>query len=290
MQLSFDLFNDELVTLNLNNLQELEPWEMTCAEFLSMSEWKAYPDPKATQEHKGNYVLQKPNGKMWPSGWIGKFKSEEQAKKNFHEEQIYYKLHWNSDVVDRILADYPKLLDVKRKIHAYMKQIYIGTGDYVRVDLPEGSKYFHRCDFPMYCRVSQRGFVRNLELCHSQYQPTHKTFHFIEVASIALFNQLEIHGQSQEHRPQLIFNDFSKLFYSHQSMKVRLLIPVHIDQDGNATSYSTLEVDTSYNFSFCQNVVKYPVGDEVKTQLLLPSQVIAYQDDQNQWINIQDEK
>lgn len=287
MQLSFDLFNDELVTLNLsNNHLQLEPWELTLNEFLSMSEWKAFPDPEAKGEYKNNYVMQKPDGKKWPSGWIGKFRSEEQAKKTFHQEQIYYKLLWNADVQDRVLADYPKLLDVKRSIDSFMNRVHIGTGDYIRIELPERNEFFNPIDFPMFSRTSQRGFVKHYNLYNSTDVTAYTLFSPSEIACIALSKQLNKYGFSEQYRPNMINYHFNYIFKSSNRVPVRYQIPIDFDSEGNATSYESYEGITTYSFAYGEPIVEYQIDEETTTHLLLPSQVIAYQKNVDHWIDI----
>ncbi|MNW32228.1 hypothetical protein D3C74_91680 [compost metagenome] len=138
MQLSFDLFNDQLAIVNLSNHLHLEPWELTLTEFLSMSEWKAYPYPNSTIGSKSYYILERPNGEKTRI-WLGKYKNAEQAKKSFHEQQIFNQLLWGADIDDRILAEYPDSLHVKRKITSYMDRVNISSSGYVHVGLTKAA-------------------------------------------------------------------------------------------------------------------------------------------------------
>lgn len=283
MQLSFDLFDNSLVAIDVEDINR-EPWEMTLSEFLSIDEWHAFPDPRAREENRGMYVIQKPDGSMWSGGWIGKYKNSEQAKRGFHKDQVYYKLLWGCDVPEKVLVDYPKLLKAKKRIDEYMQTVHIGSGDYVRVERPEGVKFFHIMDFPMFCRVGARSFVISGGLCGAR-NPEDEIFNSVEIAAIALYRSLRNAGMSPDYRPHLIQDEYRELYFDYGERKVRFALPAQIDQEGNATLFTYHEGTASYSYSFGQPAIEYEDDGETKVILLNPSQLVAYQDDNQNWIH-----
>lgn len=286
MQISFDIFDNSLVSVEVDNINA-EPWELTLTEFLNIPEWKAFPDPKARDEHKGVYVMQRPDGSMWRGGWIGKFKTEEQAKRKFHKERIYYHLLWSGDVPDRVLTDYPNYLEIKQKISEYEKKVYIGEGDYARVSTTDGDVYFHRLDFPMYSRVSARGFVNRLGLCGDETPKSYGIFNAREIASIALYRCLRHAGVSKEHRPHLMLPEYRKLCFSSQdNMNIRFQIPTEFNQQGQPVRFAVHEGKCRYEFWNESPIVIYHIEGETKEHFLQPTELCAIQIELGTWKEI----
>jgi hypothetical protein len=272
MQVAFDFFNDEAVLFDAKVTSKLEPEKMTLSAFLSDPKWHAFPDPKATGESKGMYRLSRPDGKEWRGGWIGKFKSEEQAKRSFHESQVRMALHWNAEISEIILGEYPYLLRAHRSIHELMKTIHIGSGPYIRIDINGVNKYFHVLDFPMYCRVSVRTFAHDFNLVQLQSgEPRYggnSYFDSTENMSIALERVLSS-ILPDRHLPHFLHSDFDDI---KDGDEVVFRVPVEIDNNGFCTKYKELEGKKVFSHYGSPTRIRYNESDEIS---LHPSMLLA---------------
>ncbi|MFM9280938.1 hypothetical protein [Paenibacillus jiagnxiensis] len=211
MQMTFDILGDSLCEVKTPDENTL-PTDMTLSAFLTSPYWRAVQDPKARPEHKGMYVMIQPNGEQWMGGWIGKFKDEETAKRSFHRDRVFYTILWGKqDIDDLILKDYPELKRAKDAIHEMMKQVHVGD-PYVRVQTPNGAKYFHLLDFPLYCRVGARGFVKDHGLEYRSFIPLMNDTIFgpVEISAIAL-GRLFRKYLPEGHRPHLLIPEYHEL-------------------------------------------------------------------------------
>ncbi|MEK4983566.1 hypothetical protein [Bacillus sp. FSL K6-6540] len=281
MQIEFDIFNGEAFIGDFSDLSR-EPWELTLGEFLSMPEWKAYSDPKATGEGKGNYRLRQPDGKEYPVGWIGKHKDEESAKRSFHEEIARLKLFGGQDVRDSVIQEYPYLLKAKRQIEQAMDRVQLLGGPYAKVKTSRGDRYFCIQDYPRYLRVFSRGFVKDHDLIDEKGADS-TYFTGVEIICIALDRMLE-NLLDKNHRPHLITPDYAWL-ETHKGVRVRFQIPVNVDAQGFASQFENLEGMTVWNGFNHIPCIQYEKEGELLLHSLQPSQLVGYEKD-GVWITI----
>lgn len=282
MQLSLDIFEDSF-TVGVSR-QLASPIEMTLLEFLSTPEWNAYPDPHGSGESKGMYKLQRPDGTDW-IGYIGKFRSEESAKRHFHQHQVLYAVHQGKDVSERVLKDYPEVQNAQQEIVYLQNRIQIRQGPYARLNVTGHDRYFHIYDFPMWSRVNTRGFVRN----HQLYTPKPEAdpkIHFtpIETASIAVYKALK--GTLDEnYRPNLQVPEYNKLLWCWVKKEVKFRIPQEI-ADGYLVNYSEYEGETVDAPGWTVPRISFFHQGEKRYWPLHPSQLIAVREQGGKWKEI----
>ncbi|RCW41588.1 hypothetical protein [Paenibacillus prosopidis] len=262
MQLTLDIFDNEAV-LFTGDTKKMKPEEMTLSMFMSEPAWRAVLDEKATGETKGMYHMIQPDGSSWRGGWIGKFRNEELAKRDFHYKQLYWAIFRGSEIAESVLQDYKKLLTVQRSIHKHMDNIHIQNGPYLTVTVGSERRYFHIKDFPMYCRVSVREFIRDHELLQlapgeSWYGSGDDGFGPVEEMAIALERKLS-KLLKKDHRPHFLLQD-NRLSFGSTDIKVVLRIP-EIIKDGVCTKYRLVEGVTVYSAGSCVARVEYKEED-----------------------------
>ncbi|MGE7828502.1 hypothetical protein [Paenibacillus sp. NPDC093718] len=272
MQLTLDLFQDELFIVN-SDLDNLLITEMTLTEFMMNSKWEAFLDTEATGEGKGNYYMKQPDGSKYRGGWIGKYRSAEQAKKEFHYRQLYWALHGNGYFLEKALASYPKLHQAYKEIQAYRKSVFVSEGDYVRVCLNGENRFFHIHDCPMFSRVSMRAFVKGHGLAELNGNMD-QTFNPIEIACIAIEQVMEDRIGSR-YRPSDVYPGFSEL-ENLTGMKIRFRIPQHFNETNEPQDYKVLEGVSRFNgWSYGLRVhVEGELQDEDEVYIVFPSQIL----------------
>lgn len=270
MQLSFDLDQNELVIVN-TELGNLKPTEMTLSEFMSHPEWVPYLHEAAQGECQGNYRMRTPDGSDYIGGYIGKYKSPEEAKRRFHENQLYWALHGGKTVSERVLESYPALLSVARQIQSYSKGVTVGKlGPFVRVRVDGESRFFNKLDCPTYSRVSMRSFVKG----HLLIPATQKgsAFDSTEIACIALEQVLQL----GDYRPLSVFPEFSKI-ENRTGIRVKFKVPIAFDEDLIPQEFQEFEGTTTFNaWSYGQYVQVEHAGESI-THYVFPSQVVDFE-------------
>ncbi|PAD73072.1 hypothetical protein [Paenibacillus campinasensis] len=281
MQIEFDIFADSLQTPELP-AKDKQPHEMTLAQFLASPDWVAYPDPKPTGKSMGMYLMKQPDGTDWMGGWIGKFKDQRKAKMEFHYSQVFRTVHWGKDDVDpKVLSQYPKLAKAQEAVHQYLSWIQFDMrGDYIEVGLPSGTRFFHILDFPLYCRVSVRGFVKNHGLDHFplELENLESIFNQVEVAAIAI-ERFVSKFLNAGHRPRFLIPEYMSLTNGTTGDEVRFRKPISF-KDGQP-EFETFTGVTVFNYFSDVPSVEYV--DQGKTQVwsLYPSQILAVKIDGN---------
>lgn len=279
MQLAFDLFDDALEITEVPS-KSLKPYEMTLAAFLASPDWVAYPDPRATGESKGMYCLRQPDGSKWPGGWIGKFKDEKSAKIQFHRDQVFYTILWGRDDIDpKVLFQYPHFKKAQEAVHQYLSWIEFDLrGDYIRVNLPSVSRWFHILDFPLYSRVSTRGFVKDhgLNEFEMDLTKTDSMFNQVEVASIALMRFLS-KFIDESHRPHFLIPNYDHLTSGIEGIEVEFRIPIDL-ADGKP-HFKKHVGRTVHCFFGDTPRIEYEEDGERKYWNLYPSQLLAIKED-----------
>lgn len=257
MQLTLDIFNDEVV-LFTGNTKKMKPEEMMLSMFMSEPAWHAKLDERASGEAKGMYHMIQPDGSEWRGGWIGKFRNEEMAKRNFHHKQIFWSIFRGSEIAESVLQDYPKLLKVQNSIHRHMSNIHIQNGPYIVVNVGGERRHFHVLDFPMYSRVSVREFIQDhklIELAPGQtWYGSGDDFGPVEEMAIALGRKL-CTLLEDDHRPHFLLQD-NRLSSGSPDVRVILRIPETIE-DGVCTKYRLVEGVTVYSAGSCVTRVEY---------------------------------
>jgi len=283
MQISLDIFNGEAFISEQDTLR-LEPHQLTLAAFLSEPKWKAYPDPNARGESKGQYKLLRPDGREWSFGWIGKHPSEEAAKRAFHEQQVHRKIHGGAEISELVLAEYPQLLEAQRNIHWYMNAVRLSTGRYVAVRVGDADRHFHILDFPMYDRVSTREFVRRfqLEIAFGNSWVQHP-FNDLEIASIALARALKS-KLKDEYRPHFTIPEYRQF---REGQEVRFRQPIAFDNEGCCTVYEEYEGIIFIKIGSCFPHVRYQTSHELCTMAMHPSMLLAVKDGSGCWRTIE---
>jgi len=280
MQMCLDIFNDEAHLFDEVPSQDLKPEEMTLSQFLSDSRWSAYPDPQAKDQCKGMYKLMTPSGKHWSGGWIGKHRSEEEAKRSFHKKQVEYAIHGGGDVCEIVLSEYPALLKTLRSIHRRMAHIQLNAGPYVSVKVGDQVRHFHLHDFPMYSRVSVRGFVKAMELL-DEARMTNEWFNPVEEMSIALERKLA-HVLPEHYHPRIFIDAYGEL---REDDHVRFRLPIDIQQ-GKCLKYSEHEGVIVFNLFNHYEVVQYEAGGELVKQALFPSMLLGVKKASGEYLEV----
>jgi hypothetical protein len=283
MQLTLDIFEDQAILFDpiVSKKRRLE--DMSLSMFMSDPGWRAVRDEKATGESKGMYHMLEPDGAKWQGGWIGKFRNEDQAKRDFHHKQLYWAVHRGTDLADFVLSDYPKLLMSQKSIRKKMNEIYIGDGDYIAVEVGNRTRHFHKMDFPMFSRVSMREFIRDHSLVElTPDQPAYGSGPVEEMA-IALTMKLD-KLLAENHRPHFLFlyRD-ERLAWGREGVEVRLRIPEEINVQGHCTRYRVVEGKTVFSSGSCCTRIEYQDGDGTVRTGLQPSQLLAIRTASGDW-------
>lgn len=281
-QLSFDIFNHGLHHVDLNKTKS-EPWEMTQTEFLCSSEWQVHLDLKSN-----SYVVYPPHSSICNIQSIGTFHSVAEAKRKYHKDQTFYQFTWDGEVSDRVLYDYPELLDAKKVINEYQKRIHIGKGEYVCIQGENYDCYFHQLDFVYYCTLSRKDFITLFDLHSSNYIPSSVNFSLalINVASIALYRSFLKVDIFKNRISSTLISTYHKVFYSRKKIHVRFSIPLTYDQNGHATQFQIIEAYSKYTYGQGLPFVTYYDEHKHQKHYILPTQFVSYCDEQGRCIEV----
>ncbi|WP_152970838.1 hypothetical protein [Bacillus sp. FJAT-28004] len=288
MQMAMDFFAGEMTIASIDT-RGLRPEEMTLSQFLSDPAWIAQLDPHAKGESKGMFELIEPDGKKYRGGWIGKFRSPELAKRDFHKDAVYYSIHRGSILSERILADYPKVLTAQRGILAKLNDIHLTLGTHLRIMIGNVERYVHYMDIPLYCRVSMREFVWNHQLVEEgESRYGNVLISGIEQMAIALEVKLKNSVVPNDNRPHFFFGKYEgALKYGSDDTRIRFMLPQEINQDGFVIRESIHEGVVQYNAGSTMPAVRYAVEGAEKTHTLYPSQFIAIKQGSADWDTVQ---
>ncbi|MGY3386857.1 hypothetical protein ACVWZB_004811 [Paenibacillus polymyxa] len=282
MQQTFDLFGDMLdISAPPENIHH--PVEMTLTQFLNCPEWLPVIDEKAKDEHKGMYKMKQPDGKWWEGGWIGKFRTPEAAKRDFHNQRVRYAIFGGQEILsDTVLKDYPQYKLAQDAILDMEKRIEFLNGPVVRVNTIHGPRFFHAYDFPLYGRVEKRGFVRDHKL--DEGIPTYidkgdTLFSPNEIACIGLSRKMSF-IMSTAYRPHYSIREYNNLSYkTGLNIRFRLREWVHYEGEGYVRPHFK-EGITVYNAGGFLPLVEYADDQgNVKRQTVYPSELLGFYDD-----------
>lgn len=161
------------------------PYEVSLGAFLNDEDWIPVKEER-TDEYKGQHSIIMPNGKMFPQGWIGKAKSLDQAKRNFHREQTKLALHRGEDVALAAVESYKDLLKSREYILEVEKRFTFkgNLGTYKH----EGYSVQFSLDKYPKPRYEQRAFVKKYGLVAQgiNKELTESWFDALEITCIAL--------------------------------------------------------------------------------------------------------
>lgn len=135
------------------------PWQMSLYEFMSDEGWVVQKVDR-TDEHRNQHIIYLPDGSAWTGGWIGSFKSLDNAKAGFHANQVYYALHRGEDVSLVALDTYPALQEAYRLIGLIQSRIR-ASGETLTMEVNGEKKSFKFQDYVGLARYEERSFVKN---------------------------------------------------------------------------------------------------------------------------------
>ncbi|MGM1023210.1 MAG: hypothetical protein ACQEXV_22490 [Bacillota bacterium] len=287
MQQTFDFFGDMLdISAPPENIDN--PIHMTLTQFLNCPEWLPVMDEKAMNEHKGMYKMKKPDGKWWDGGWIGKFRTSEAAKRNFHDQSVYYAIFGGREIIsDTVLNDYPQYKMAQDAILDMESRIEFTDGPVVRVNTIHGSRFFHTYDFPLYCRVETRGFVRDHQLDEGipRYIDKGDTlFTPNETACIGLSRKMGC-IMSKSYRPHFSIREYDSFRYK-TGLKIRFRLREWMDCEGvGYVRPNFTEGITVYNVGGLHPLVQY-TDDQGDThrQTVYPSELLGFYNDSGSFV------
>lgn len=286
MQITMDLFSDEMIIASTDT-KGLRPEQMTLSQFLSDSSWRAELDLKATGESKGMFNMIEPNGGKYRGGWIGKFRNEDLAKRDFHKNAVYYSIHRGGFLSEHVLSDYPKLLMAQRGIQKKIDNIHLLSGTHFRVRVENVDRYAHLLDVPLYSRVCMREFVWNHRfLIDGTSRFGNNPIDEVEQMAIAL--EMKIKVIPKDHRPHFLFGKHESVLRNGSSdTRVRFVIPQEFDEAGFLLRYEIHEGVCTYNSGSLMPAVRYVVDDVENRMILYPSHIIAISQHNEDWITLQ---
>lgn len=285
-QISFDIFENEVLLMD-TDMKNLQPEEMTFAMFMSNPDWVAVLDEKASGDQKGQYHMIQPDGKRYSSGWIGKFKNPDAAKRDFHYKQIYWAVFRGREVSELVLSESPVLLQCQRRINALIKNIDFGYSPYIAVTVNEQVRHFDYMDCPLFSRVNMREFIKDHALIDLQpgqhpYRTENDIFGPVEEMAIAIERKLHFFRLSK-HRPHLFLPD--ALQWGHPGIHVGLRLPEAINEDLDCTQYRDVEGITVNSVGSCMPRVECQIDGEIVKLGLYPSILTKYRTNQDvEWI------
>lgn len=144
------------------------PHLMSTQNFIQDSGWRPVRVTR-TDEHDGQHEMLQPDGTKWSGGWVGKGRTPEIVKRNFHYDQVKYKIHWGVEVADSALDDYPDLKSARDGIQNLLALLSSQADGELTAPTNDGETYtFPMSAFPE-SRYSQRAFVANHNLSPSPF-------------------------------------------------------------------------------------------------------------------------
>lgn len=140
-----------------------DPWAMSLSDFMANDGWKAVN--AGNEGQKTAHYMVMPDGKKWHHGSWVHGRDPKAAKKNFHHEQVYWKLRIGFDEITQAAAyshsDLKQDYDNAKRIR---KEIVSVEGENIRFRVgPKQQKTYRITDFPKDI-VAARGFVRDFNL------------------------------------------------------------------------------------------------------------------------------